>query len=436
MVSRRRENSEKRPVKQGRISPTPEPNRIGASTPFDFTAKHLTPYGGLLPVATMVEKLGFEQLVTDTLTIARVPRAMRAYQFVLAMVIGLYIGFARLHQLRFVARDSIVTGILHVTQLPPPSTLWRFLDSLLRHVAQQILRVQATLRQRVWAASHVRLATVTVDTDTTIHTIYGDKMGARKSYNPKNKGKKSDQPILTFLAETREYLWGELHNGDRPTGKQIAAHLRGVFTALPVSDAKRQARADSGFYCWEAVEAYEHAGCRFVVVARKTARLVAQLTQATWTASPDTDADAQCEFRYQPTGWPRPYRFVALRYEAPPGEPTSAIEQYQLFATDAYTYGNAGLQPELLAHVVPARRDGDRRVHDAAYDVSDRATEVSLCRRQDLAPCGSSGRELQRGRRGAGRPATPDGSTAAHDWGVCASHQTGVHVRSAVPSCA
>jgi hypothetical protein len=29
-------------------------------------------------------------------------------------------------------------------------------------------------------------------------------MGARKGYNPKNKGKKSFQPILTFLAETKE----------------------------------------------------------------------------------------------------------------------------------------------------------------------------------------------------------------------------------------
>jgi hypothetical protein len=27
------------------------------------------------------------------------------------------------------------------------------------------------------------------------------QMGARKGYNPKNKGKKSDQPMLTFLAE-------------------------------------------------------------------------------------------------------------------------------------------------------------------------------------------------------------------------------------------
>jgi hypothetical protein len=55
---------------------------------------------------------------------------------------------------------------------------------------------------------------VTLDTDTTVRTLYGNQMGARKSYNPKNKGKKSYQPMLTFIAETREYLWGELRNGE------------------------------------------------------------------------------------------------------------------------------------------------------------------------------------------------------------------------------
>jgi hypothetical protein len=82
----------------------------------------------------MLEKLGFEQLINERLTITRVPRVMSTYQFVLAMILGLYIGFARLHQLRFVARDPILTSILHVTHLPPQSTLWRFLNALLGHV--------------------------------------------------------------------------------------------------------------------------------------------------------------------------------------------------------------------------------------------------------------------------------------------------------------
>jgi hypothetical protein len=82
-------------------------------------------------------------------------------------------------------------------------------------------------------AANVKLAVVTIDTDTTVHTLYGQQMGGRKSYNPKNKGKKSYQPMLTFITETREYVWGELRNGDRPSGKQIGDHLRNVHAALP-----------------------------------------------------------------------------------------------------------------------------------------------------------------------------------------------------------
>jgi hypothetical protein len=68
-------------------------------------------------------------------------------------------------------------------------------------------------------------------------------------HNPKNKGKKSYQPILTFIAEAREYIGGELHNGDRPSGAQIARHLEAVFAAVPRCVSKIYARADSGFYC-------------------------------------------------------------------------------------------------------------------------------------------------------------------------------------------
>src|SRR5208283_6177522 len=120
----------------------------------------------------------------------------------------------------------------------------------------------------------------------------------RKGYNPKSKGKKSYQPMLTFIAETREYVWGELRNGDRPSGKQIRDHLRNVRKTLPLGVKQIYGRADSGFYCREAVEGYEELDARFVICARKTSRLVEELCQAEWKSSNRTDADAECEFRY------------------------------------------------------------------------------------------------------------------------------------------
>jgi Transposase DDE domain group 1 len=339
MVTNRKKHSEKTPVKQGPQEIAPEANKIGASTPYDFHGKNLTPYGGLLPVITMLEKLGFQSLVEQTVTSKRIPRAMDLYRFVLGIVLGLYIGFPRLNQLRFIARDPILTGILKVTKLPVQSTFWRFVNALHRNVARQVLTIMRTMRERVWEAAHVKLEVVTLDTDTTVHTLYGQQMGGRKSYNPKNKGKKSYQPMLTFIAETREYVWGELRNGDRPTGKQIGDHLRDVRAALPPGVKQIYGRADSGFYCREAVEAYEEFDARFVICARKTSRLVEQLRQAEWKSSPKTDADAECEFYYQPDGWSKLYRFVALRQQKPPQEgEAEQTEQYQLFETGQYKY--------------------------------------------------------------------------------------------------
>ena len=71
-------------------------------------------------------------------------------------------------------------------------------------------------------------------------------------------------------------------------------------------------RADAGFYCREAVEAYEEFHAQFVISARKTSRMVEQLRQTEWKPSQKTDAEWECEFRYQPEGWKKEYRFVAL----------------------------------------------------------------------------------------------------------------------------
>src|SRR5882672_12392117 len=339
MVTNRKEHTQKTPGKQAPDVVIPKPMKIGASTPYDFQGSNLTPYGGLLPVATMLEKLQFQELIEEHVTIKRLTTSMPGFRFVLAMILALYVGFSRLNHLQFLGREPMLTGILEVGELPVQSTFWRFLASLHLVVARQLLEVGRQMRQRVWEAAPVELKEVTLDTDTTVQTVYGRQMGARKGYNPKHRGKKSYQPILTFLAETREYVGGELRKGDRPTGKQIAQHLDGVFAALPKTVERVYARADSGFYCREAVEAYEKHGCWFVVSAQKTSRLVEVLQAARWTGSPRTDADGQCEFLYQPEGWGKAYRFVALRYvKKPKPKEADEPEQYQLFDTPEYSY--------------------------------------------------------------------------------------------------
>ena len=80
MVTKRKQHSSPRPVKQGLGARAPQPNKIGASTPYNFCGKNLTPYGGLLPVATLLERLDFQALVEETLSVKRITRVMSLYQ--------------------------------------------------------------------------------------------------------------------------------------------------------------------------------------------------------------------------------------------------------------------------------------------------------------------------------------------------------------------
>jgi hypothetical protein len=130
MVISSRQHIEKEAAQQGAEVVISEANKIGACTPYDFHSKNLTAYGGLLPVATMLEKLEFQQVVEETLKVKRATRCMTMYQFVLAMVLALYVGFSRLNHLRFLAREPMLVGILQVLRLPPQCTFWRFLASL------------------------------------------------------------------------------------------------------------------------------------------------------------------------------------------------------------------------------------------------------------------------------------------------------------------
>ena len=100
-----------------------EPHKINAATKYSFTGKNLTAYGGLLPVTAMLEKLEFRELVgtSVSLELKQMPRAMNPSDFLLAIILAVYIGFSRLNHLQYLEREPMLLGILRVARLPVQS---------------------------------------------------------------------------------------------------------------------------------------------------------------------------------------------------------------------------------------------------------------------------------------------------------------------------
>jgi len=311
-----------KPVERGKERTRGKANKIGAATRYDFGGGVLTPYGGLLPLAALLEKLEFLQLLCEKLTVKRQPASLSNGQFVRGTGLMIYLGFARLHHVKSVRDDEMVQELLGSEgPLPVQSTFWRFLASLHLHNEEQLMGITPELVGRVWEAGQLRLERVHVDTDSTVNTVYGEQMGGRKAYNPGKKGKKPVQPLLSCVAETGECLRGKLHNGYPPTGEQMAEPITAALRSVPASVP-------------EVVEAIEGLGGRYsyILSADKTSALVRQLEEADWKQWAGTAG--VCEFPYEPMGWGRPRRFVAVRYRLAE-EPSNP---YQLFATEQWKY--------------------------------------------------------------------------------------------------
>lgn len=111
MVTNRKQHSSESRAKQASNEVHSDPNKIGASTPHDFSAKNLTPYGGLLPVATMLEKIGF----TERIPAAGIPAQLIRYD---GMIHGFFAMSALIDQGRAAIQQS-AAALRTAFKLPP-----------------------------------------------------------------------------------------------------------------------------------------------------------------------------------------------------------------------------------------------------------------------------------------------------------------------------
>ena len=158
-------------------------------------------YRGLLPVATMLEKLGFQALVEETLRCSRETRAMSLYKFVLG---------SRYHR---------------------------------AHPLRQSDGCSQELQRGNTFGANCAMATVPRENTFTRAPEECDRSAARRH-------------------------------------------------------SSLSARADSGFYCAEAVQAYEEGNCGFVIVARKTARV----GRTIGTGDMEAFAENGCPHTHSPAG--------------------------------------------------------------------------------------------------------------------------------------
>ncbi|HAR49582.1 MAG TPA: hypothetical protein DCR81_05695, partial [Smithella sp.] len=106
-------------------------------------------------------------------------------------------------------------------------------DSLQINQAQAMLNIMKRLREQVWKQCRINHSRIAIDIDTTVETIYGNQQGGRKGHNTKHRGKKGYRPVLCFIEQTREYIYGKLRQGETMSGDDTANVICALEGHLP-----------------------------------------------------------------------------------------------------------------------------------------------------------------------------------------------------------
>jgi hypothetical protein len=288
-----------------------------------FGSPSLTHYGGAYLLHRFFSRLRLRKALTQAARLVQRNNRYSVGEMLLALLYPMILGLERIERAQLLRQNGVFQYLTGLQTYPEATTLRRFL-----------LRVAPTALPRVRALHDRLLHRMTVhpkppsrlvfDVDSTVLVVYGHQEQARIGYNPIKRGRPSYHPLLCFEGQTKDFWHGELRPGDAHTASGTRDLLAACFAKIPAGVRLTIIRADKGFYDHALVEWLEARRARFVIVARLTAPIKRKLPHLRY-MSPSRGVEV-AEFRYQPTRWPKPYRFVVVR-RPQAEEPTCRAQQ-------------------------------------------------------------------------------------------------------------
>jgi hypothetical protein len=291
-----------------------------------FGSRSLTHYGGAYLLHRFFSRIGLKKALTQEARVVQRNNRYSVGEMLLALLYPMILGLERIETTHLLRQNGVFQYLTGLPSYPDATTLRRF---LLR-VAPTALPKLRTLHDRFLLRMITRSrppSRLIFDVDSTVLVVYGKQEQARIGYNPIKRGRPSYRPLLCFEGQSKDFWHGELRPGDAHSASGTLDLLTACFAKIPAGVRSVIVRADKGFFDHALVEWLEAHRARFVIVARLTGPIKRKLGHLRYT-SPSRGVEV-AEFRYQPTRWPRPYRFVVIR-RPQPEEPTAQLTLFKL----------------------------------------------------------------------------------------------------------
>ena len=258
---------------------------------YDTTFDHhgLVSNAGLVVTATLMVRLGLEQLTTRWVRTGAPNAGRKLCTLVAAMLAGAtHIGHVN------VVRAGATQAVLPF-RVMAPSTIGTFLRTFTFGFVRQLDAVASRLLARAWElGAGPGDEPLVLDLDSTICEVHGHaKQGAAYGYTKKL----GYHPLVAVRADTAEIVFSRMRKGSAGSSRgvnrfvdELAGILRRAKATGPTC-----VRADSGFWSWELLRTLDRHDMSWSITVTNTAKVQAAIAQI-----PD---DAWQEIDYTDSGY-------------------------------------------------------------------------------------------------------------------------------------
>jgi hypothetical protein len=319
----------------------------------------------------MLDKISFDKILSELdLPEQGSNRGYSPEQLVKTFLVSVWCGANCFEHLEVTRNDHAIKEIFDWENMPGHRAFKRYFQKFSQSTNQKVF---SKLHQ--WFFSNLQFNNLTLDFDSSVFTRYGEQEGAKKGYNPKKPGRKSQHPLFAFVAECRMLANFWLRPGDTYTTNNFLNFLEDTISNLAGKNVGLL-RADSGFYSKEIFEYLEgkEKPIGYIIAAKFYRPIKLKLAnEKIWLKL--GEGIEISETLYQAENWDKPRRLIMVRQEISK-RPQAAGKQLRLFEDEGiyknYRYScfitNLDHSPKMIYDMYRNRADAENRIKELKYD--------------------------------------------------------------------
>ena len=335
-----------------------------------YTSKEITPWGGMVFLKQMLEKIGFRELVEQNPDLPR-PGSNRGYKtatIIEGFITSIWCGANRFLHTEVTRHDSALGKIFGWENTPGQDTYKRFFSKFTQAKNHRVSQYFYS-----WVFDNFKFDNFTLDIDSSVMTRYGAQDGAKKGYNPGKKGRASHHPLIAFIADVKLVANMWLRSGDTSSANHFLGFLEDTLSKLK-NKTVGLIRLDSGFFQSGILDYLEFKIMDYVVAAKFSQPIQRVIASSNNWILLDTGIEI-CEQPYQSDCWAKPRRLVIVRQRIK-DRPKATGKQLGLFAEEEiyknYRYSayvtNMKLGAAEIWRLYRGRGDAENRIKELKYD--------------------------------------------------------------------